>query len=43
VTLTTQVIEEILEREAEAKKEVTTAKETLQKFMESWKGATQQA
>jgi flagellin-specific chaperone FliS len=43
VMLMTQVIEEILEMEAEAKKEVATARETLQKFMESWKGVMQQA
>jgi hypothetical protein len=40
MTLTAQVIEEILEQEAEVKKEVTTTKETSQKFMEAWRGDT---
>jgi hypothetical protein len=39
VILITKVIEKISEMEAEAKKEVTTAREPLQKIMESWKGA----
>jgi molybdopterin synthase catalytic subunit len=43
MTLTAQVVEEILEKEVEVKKEVTTTRETLQNFMEAWKGATQQA
>jgi hypothetical protein len=40
-TLTAQVVEEILEQEAEVKKEVVTTKETLQKYMEAWRGETQ--
>jgi hypothetical protein len=35
------VVEEILEREVEVKKEVATTRETLQNFMEAWKGMTQ--
>jgi hypothetical protein len=40
---TVQVIEEILEQEAEVKKEVMKTKETFQKFMKAWRGATQHA
>jgi hypothetical protein len=43
MTLTVQVVEDILEKESKVKKEVATTRETLQKFMEVWKGATQQA
>jgi len=42
-TLTTQVVEDILEKEAEVNKEVSIARETLQNFMEVWKGRTQLA
>jgi flagellar biosynthesis/type III secretory pathway protein FliH len=42
MTLTVQVVEEILEKESEVKKEVATTRETLQKFMEAWKGVMQQ-
>jgi len=40
-TLTTQVVEEILEQEVEVKKGVATTKVTFQKFMEAWRGTTQ--
>jgi hypothetical protein len=43
MSLTGQVVEEILEQEAEVKKEVATAKETFQKFMEPWRGPMQQS
>jgi flagellin-specific chaperone FliS len=43
MTLTAQVVEDILEKEVQVKKEVTTTRETLQNFMEAWKGMTQQA
>jgi hypothetical protein len=42
-TLTAQVVEEILEQEAEFKKEVVIAKETSKKFMEAWRGTTKNA
>jgi hypothetical protein len=43
MTLIAKVVEEIFEQEAEVKKEVVTKKETSQKFMEAWRGVTQQA
>jgi len=42
LTMTVQLVEEILENESEVKKKVATVRETLQKFMEAWKGTTQQ-
>ena len=42
MTLTVYVVEESVEKEVEVKKEVTAIKETLQNFMEAWKGVTQQ-
>jgi vacuolar-type H+-ATPase subunit H len=41
MTLNVQVVEEILEQEEDVKKEVATAKETLQNLMEAWRGTTQ--
>ena len=43
MTLTVQVVEDILEKESKVKKEVATTRETLQKFMEAWKGMMQHA
>jgi flagellin-specific chaperone FliS len=42
-TLTAQVVENILEKEVEVKKKVSTTRETLQNFKEAWKGTMQQA
>jgi hypothetical protein len=41
MTLIVQVVEDILEKEVEVRKEVTTTRETLQNFMEAWNGTTQ--
>jgi flagellin-specific chaperone FliS len=38
ITMTTHVVENFWEKEAKVKKEVTTTRETLQNFMEAWKG-----
>jgi hypothetical protein len=40
MTLTMQVVEEILGKEEEVTKEVATVRETLQNFMEAWRSMT---